>query len=59
MITYFIWGLIFTFIFDIILKNTKNKLSVWEKLGFVTLWPVFLLWFIHFILRGTKIRNQK
>lgn len=57
MITYFIWGLIFTFIFDVILKNTKNKLSVWEKLGFVTLWPVFLLWFIYFILRETKIRN--
>jgi hypothetical protein len=57
MITYFIWGLIFTFIFDVILKNTKNKLSVWERLGFVTLWPVFLLWFIHFILRETKIRN--
>jgi hypothetical protein len=57
MITYFIWGLIFTFIFDVILKNTKNKLSVWERLGFVTLWPVFLLWFIYFILRETKIRN--
>ena len=54
MITYFVWGLLVTFLFDIVLKNTENELNNKERLGFLLLWPVFLIWFIYYVIKGFK-----
>ena len=54
MITYFVWGLLVTFIFDMVLKNTENELNNKERLGFVLLWPVFLIWFIYFVIKSFR-----
>jgi hypothetical protein len=52
MITYFIWGLLVTFIFDVILKNTENALNNKERFGFIVLWPVFLGWFFYYMIKN-------
>ena len=52
MITYLLWGLLVTFIFDVILKNTENALNNKERFGFILLWPVFLGWFFYFFIKN-------
>lgn len=52
MIGYFAWGLAITFLFDVILSKTENALNNKERIGFVLLWPVFLIWFIYFVIKG-------
>ena len=54
MITYFVWGLLVTFIFDIILKNTENALNNKERLGFFVLWPIFLAWFFYYVIKNFR-----
>jgi hypothetical protein len=54
MIIYFVWGLWITFVFDIILKNTENALNNKERLGFLVLWPVFLIWFFYFAIKNFR-----
>ena len=57
MITYFAWGLLVVFIFDVILKNTENEFNNKERLGFLVLWPVFLGWFFYQVIKS--FRNGK
>jgi len=52
MIGYFAWGLAVTFLFDVVLSKTEHSLNNKERLGFVLLWPVFLIWFIYFVIKG-------
>ena len=54
MITYFAWGLLVTFIFDIILKNTENALNNKERFGFILLWPIFLAWFFYYVIKNFR-----
>lgn len=54
MITYFIWGLVFTFLFDIVLSKTDNALNNKERLGLVCLWPFFLIWFIYHVIKDFR-----
>jgi len=58
MITYFIWGLVVTFIFDVILKNTENALNNKERFGFILLWPIFLGWFFYYMIKNFRNENE-
>jgi hypothetical protein len=52
MINYILWGLLFTFIFDIILKGTDNEFNNVERLAFVVLWPIAMIWFVYYVIRN-------
>jgi hypothetical protein len=57
MITYFLWGLLFTFIFDVILRGGEHELNNWERLILLILWPFLLIWFIYNTIK--TFRNNK
>ena len=52
MITYLLWGILFTFIFDIILRGTENEFNNIERFGLVLLWPIMLAWFFYFFIKN-------
>ena len=52
MISYILWGILFTFIFDIILKGTENEFNNIERFGFLLLWPIMLGWFFYFFIKN-------
>jgi len=56
MIGYFAWGLAITFLFDVILSKTENALNNKERIGFVLLWPFFLVWFIYYVIKDFRNR---
>ena len=57
MITYFLWGLLVTFIFDVILRGGEHELNNWERLILLILWPFLLIWFIYNTIK--TFRNNK
>jgi hypothetical protein len=57
MITYFLWGLLFTFIFDVILRGGEHELKNLERLVLLTMWPILLVWFIYTTIK--TFRNNK
>ena len=52
MITYFIFGLLFTFIFDVILKGGEHEFNNVERIVVTILWPIMLIWFIYFTIKN-------
>jgi hypothetical protein len=56
MITYFAWGLLVTFLFDVILSKTENALNNKERIAHVLLWPFFLVWFIYYVIKDFRNR---
>jgi len=52
MITYILWGILFTFIFDMILRGTENEFNNIVRFGFVLLWPIMLAWFFYFFIKN-------
>ena len=54
MINYILWGILFTFIFDMILKGTENQFTNLERFGFVLLWPIMLGWFFYFFIKNNR-----
>ena len=52
MITYLLWGILFTFIFDMILRGTENEFNNIERFGLVLLWPIMLAWFFYFFYQA-------
>ena len=57
MITYFLWGLLITFIFDVILRGGEHELKNLERLVLLTMWPILLVWFIYTTIK--TFRNNK
>ena len=57
MITYFLWGLLFTFIFDVILRGGEHELTNIERLILLLTWPFLLIWFIYNTIK--TFRNNK
>jgi len=54
MISYLLWGLVFTFIFDMILRETDNAFNNKERFAFILLWPIMLVWFLYFFIKNNK-----
>lgn len=54
MITYLLWGLLFTFTFDMILKGTDNQFNNSERIVFLVLWPFALIWFIFYVIKNMR-----
>lgn len=54
MIMYFLFGLLITLIFDIILKGGEHELTNWERLVFLLLWPVLMAWFLYFTIKNFR-----
>jgi len=52
MITYILWGILFTFIFDMILKGTENQFTNLERAVFLLVWPLMLSWFLYFYIKN-------
>jgi hypothetical protein len=52
MITYILWGILFTFIFDMILKGTENQFTNLERAVFLLVWPLMLCWFLYFYIKN-------
>ena len=52
MIIYFIFGLLFTFIFDVILKGGEHEFNNVERIVVTILWPIMLIWFIYFTIKN-------
>jgi membrane protein DedA with SNARE-associated domain len=47
MITYLLWGLVWTLIIDWVLKGTEHELTNLERLQLIVIYPiifVFLIW---------------
>ena len=57
MITYFLWGLLVTFIFDVILRGGEHELTNIERLVLLLTWPFLLIWFIYNTIK--TFRNNK
>ena len=57
MITYFLWGLLVTFIFDVILRGGEHELTNLERLILLLTWPFLLIWFIYNTIK--TFRNNK
>ena len=57
MITYLLIGVIFTFIFDMILKGTDNEFVNWERIVMLLLWPLTMAWFVWFMIRNFRGRE--
>ena len=57
MITYFLWGLLVTFIFDVILRGSEHELTNIERLILLLTWPFLLIWFIYNTIK--TFRNNK
>ena len=57
MITYFLWGLLVTFIFDVILRGGEHELTNLERLILLLTWPFLLIWFIYNTIK--PFRNNK
>lgn len=52
MIIYILWGILFTFIFDMILKGGEHEFTTLERIFFVVLWPIVLVWFLYFFIKN-------
>ena len=57
MIIYFLWGLLVTFIFDVILRGGEHELTNIERLILLLTWPFLLIWFIYNTIK--TFRNNK
>ena len=57
MIIYFLWGLLVTFIFDVILRGGEHELTDIERLILLLTWPFLLIWFIYNTIK--TFRNNK
>jgi len=52
MITYILWGILFTLIFDMILKGTESQFTNLERAVFLLVWPLMLSWFLYFYIKN-------
>lgn len=56
MFTYLMWGLLFTFLFDIILRGGEHELNNAERIVLSVLWPICFIWFVYHTIK--QIRNN-
>jgi hypothetical protein len=56
MFSYLMWGLLFTFLFDIILRGGEHELNNAERIVLLVLWPIWLIWFVYHTIK--QIRNN-
>lgn len=54
MINYLLFGVLITFIFDMILKGGEHELNNWERIAFLILWPILLCWFLYFTIKNFR-----
>ena len=54
MILYFLFGALFTFIFDMILKGGEHEFNNFERVVMLLLWPIMLIWFVYFTIKNLR-----